>query len=259
MAKRFTDTDKWKKPFIRGLQGAYKLLWFYICDDCDHGGVWQVDIEVAQLRIGEKITESQALKNFAGKIIPFDGGSKWFIPAFIEFQYPSGLNPDNKAHGGIIKNLLKYNLIDNTFKPLTSPLQGAKDKDMDKEQDMVMDMDKEEKPKKQKSEPGKKILFRESEYFDQTKLQIALLGTHYEHANVAYYHEAALTWSDSNQNKKIDWLATIKGFMARDMKENKFIDINYNPAHNGNKQAFTGNGQSLGTSAARIDALNRLR
>jgi len=26
MPKRFTDTEKWKKPFIRGLQGPYKLL-----------------------------------------------------------------------------------------------------------------------------------------------------------------------------------------------------------------------------------------
>ena len=62
MAKRFTDTEKWKKPFIRGLQGAYKLLWLYICDDCDHAGIWQVDIEVAQIRIGEKMIQKRQLK-----------------------------------------------------------------------------------------------------------------------------------------------------------------------------------------------------
>ena len=135
MPKRFTDTDKWKKPFIRGLQGAYKLLWLYICDDCDHAGVWQVDIEVAQLRIGEKISEREALKAFGEKVRVLDGGAKWFIPSFIEFQYPSGLNPANKAHGGIIQILKKYNLIEAPSKPLTSPLQGAKDMDMDKDKD----------------------------------------------------------------------------------------------------------------------------
>lgn len=151
MAKRFTDTDKWKKPFIRGLQGAYKLLWFYICDDCDHAGIWQVDIEVAQLRIGEPIYEQSALIFFGEKIIPIDGGKKWFIPSFIEFQYPSGLNPQNKAHGGTIQILKKYNLIDEEFKPLTSPLQGAKDKEMvmDKDKEMV----KEQKPKKEFTNP----------------------------------------------------------------------------------------------------------
>ena len=86
MAKRFTDTEKWKKPFIRGLQGAYKLLWLYICDDCDHAGIWQVDMEVAAIRIGEKIDLKEAIKSFDEKIIIIDKGNKWFIPSFLEFQ-----------------------------------------------------------------------------------------------------------------------------------------------------------------------------
>lgn len=137
MAKRFTDTEKWKKPFIRTLKAPYKLLWLYICDDCDHSGIWQVDIEVAQIRIGEKIEEQKALIYFAGKVIPIDNGSKWFIPSFIEFQYPSGLSENNKAHTGIIKNLEKYKSQIDNFKPLESPLQG--DKVMVKDMDMVMD------------------------------------------------------------------------------------------------------------------------
>jgi hypothetical protein len=140
MAKRFTDTEKWKKPFIRGLQGAYKLLWLYICDDCDHAGIWQVDIDVAQIRIGEKIDINEAIKIFDEKIIIFDKGNKWFIPSFIEFQYPSGLNPDNRAHNSIIILLEKYKLLDKQNKPLTRPLQGCKDMDMD--MDMVKDKDK---------------------------------------------------------------------------------------------------------------------
>ena len=140
MAKRFTDTEKWKKPFIRGLQGPYKLLWLYICDDCDHAGIWQVDIEVAQIRIGEKISRIEAIKAFGDKIVMFDDGNKWFIPSFIEFQYPSGLNPDNRAHSSIIHLLEKYNLTKSKNKPLVSPSKGRKD--MDKDMVMVMDKDK---------------------------------------------------------------------------------------------------------------------
>lgn len=136
MAKRFTDTEKWKKPFIRSLKAPYKLLWLYICDDCDHSGIWQVDMEVAEIRIGEKLNEQKAIECFAEKIILLDNGSKWFIPSFVEFQYPSGLSENNKAHAGIIKNLDKYKNQIDTFKPLTSPLQG----DMVMDKDMVMDM-----------------------------------------------------------------------------------------------------------------------
>lgn len=140
MAKRFTDTEKWKKPFIRSLKAPYKLLWLYICDDCDHSGIWQVDIEVAEIRIGEKLDYNKAILFFNDKIIPLDNGSKWFIPSFIEFQYPSGLSENNKAHTGIIKNLDRYkNEIEN-HKPLESPLQG--DKVMVKVKDKVMDKDK---------------------------------------------------------------------------------------------------------------------
>jgi hypothetical protein len=143
MAKRFTDTEKWKKPFIRGLQGAYKLLWLYICDDCDHAGIWQVDIEVAAIRIGEKIDLKEAIKSFDEKIIIIDKGNKWFIPSFLEFQYPSGLNSDNRAHNSVIILLEKYNLRISNNKPLISPSEGSMDMDMVK--DMDMDMVKAEK------------------------------------------------------------------------------------------------------------------
>jgi hypothetical protein len=141
MAKRFTCTDKWKKPFLRGLETPYKLLWFYILDDCDHAGIWQVDIEVAEIRTGEKFYVEQALENFGEKVIPFDNGEKWFIPDFIEFQYGE-LNPENRAHKSVLDLLSKYKI-----KGLISTLQGAKDKDMDKDKvkDKVKDKEKDSK------------------------------------------------------------------------------------------------------------------
>lgn len=133
MAKRFTDTEKWKKPFLRGLNAPLKLFWLYLVDDCDHAGIWQVDMVVANLKLGENISEEEALKAFGDKLVVFDEGTKWFIPSFIEFQYPSGLSETNKAHVGIIKTLNKYNLT-TEIKGDLSPLQGAKDKDKDKEE-----------------------------------------------------------------------------------------------------------------------------
>jgi len=129
MAKRFTDSTKWNKPFIRAMKAPYKLLWLYILDECDHAGIWQVDFEVAQVKIGEKLNIDIALQQLSGKIYPFDNGEKWFIPDFIDFQY-GVLNPENRAHNSVIMLLNKYNLSLH-IKPLTSPLQGAMDKDKD--------------------------------------------------------------------------------------------------------------------------------
>jgi hypothetical protein len=145
MAKRFTDTNKYKKPFIRGLQGAYKLFWDYLYHDCDHSGIWIVDIQIAQMYLGSdmKITKEKALLNFNSdevRIIEIDNGKKWFIPSFIIFQYGQ-LSENNRAHTSIITSLKKHNLLntDLSIKPLTSPLQG--DKEMDMEMEQVMDME----------------------------------------------------------------------------------------------------------------------
>ena len=109
MAKRFTDSDKWKKGFIRGLPPKYKLLWLYILDDCNHAGIWDTDFEVASIRIGSKISEKEACKVFAEQIKIFDKGNKWFIPKFIDFQYGT-LNENSRPHQAVIKLLDKYDV-----------------------------------------------------------------------------------------------------------------------------------------------------
>lgn len=144
MAKRFTDTNKYRKPFIRGLEGAYKLLWDYLYHDCDHAGIWIVDFEIAQIYIGADmpINKERALilfNNNEKRIIEIDNGCKWFIPSFIIFQYGE-LSENNRAHNSVIK-ILKTNNLYNDNKGLISSLQGGKDKD--KELDKELDKDKE--------------------------------------------------------------------------------------------------------------------
>jgi len=142
MAKRFTDTDKYKKPFIRSLQGPYKLLWDYLYHDCNHAGIWIVNFEIAQIYLGKdmQVNKEDALKYFNSgmkRIIEFNGGDSWFIPCFIEFQYGE-LNESNRAHKSAIQILKSSNLWD-IFKGLSSPLQGTKYKDKDKDMDKVKD------------------------------------------------------------------------------------------------------------------------
>jgi hypothetical protein len=153
MAKRFTDSNKYKKPFIRGLQGPYKLLWDYLYHDCDHSGIWIVDFEIAQSYVGKDmpINKKKALELFnfdEPRVVEIEGGKKWFLPGFIEFQY-GVLSEKNRAHSSVIVTLKKLNLINpdltlKEFKPLASPLQGGKEKDKDKEKEKDMEQEKEE-------------------------------------------------------------------------------------------------------------------
>ena len=91
MAKRFVDTERWRKKFRKSLPGAYKLLWDYILDDCNHAGIWHVDFDIARIMIGPelKIYRTEAEDLFKDKIIIFDDDEKWFIPSFVDFQYGS--------------------------------------------------------------------------------------------------------------------------------------------------------------------------
>jgi hypothetical protein len=73
------------------------------------------------------------------------------------------------------------------------------------------------------------ILFRDSIYNDIEVFSASFLGTQYEGANFNFYYEKVKNWSDSKNNKKVDWIATAKNWMADDMANNKFIDINFNP------------------------------
>ena len=215
MAKRFTDTDKYKKPFIRGLSGAYKLLWDYLYHDCDNAGIWIKDFEVAQIMIGGdmQVVEDEALTLFSDKIIIIKGGEKWFIPSFVDFQYGE-LNKSNNAHKSVIGKLLKYKLIcDN--KGLISSYLGAmdkdkdKDKDMDKAMDKAMDKDKETTKKTKQFKPPTPEEVKG--YCEENKISI-------DHNLFVNYYEAR-GWMLKGGKMK-NWKACVRTWMGNNYGSN---------------------------------------
>lgn len=134
MAKRFTDTGKWDKAWFRKLSPKMKCVWMFLCDRCDHAGVWEFDEDAFIYFVGEKITSTEILNTFGDKV-EFCSKDKLVIKSFIEFQY-GNLNPANRVHQSVLNRLEKLA----PCKPLISPLNGAKDKEEDK--DMDKDMDK---------------------------------------------------------------------------------------------------------------------
>ena len=109
MAKRFTDTSKWKDTWFQDLPNKYKLFWIYLLDECDAAGLWKPNIRLAQFQVGEPFEESELKRVFAGRIIITED-NYWFIPKFITFQYGE-LSTNSKPHQSIIKMLERSKLI----------------------------------------------------------------------------------------------------------------------------------------------------
>jgi len=110
MAKRFTDTTKWKRPWFRALSPHAKVLWQYLCDECDHAGIFLADFELTTFQVGFKVDEEKLRDLLGDKIVKIDR-DKYFIPSFFEFQYGDAKD-GFKAKQSAIKTLKAWNLLD---------------------------------------------------------------------------------------------------------------------------------------------------
>jgi hypothetical protein len=216
MAKRFTDTEKYRSPFYRGLKGPYKLLWDYLYHECTHAGIWIVDFEIAQIYIGSDmpIEKDEAIKIFNNgkeRVVEFDNGNRWFIPSFIEHQYKGELNPDNRVHASVLLELKKHKLS----KALRRALQGCKDKDKDKEKEQEQDKVKELDRKKQVIKDAIKSQWEKRKKFYIDK---------YPNRDYDLQLDSMVEWVDDNYSKaskKKDWNLFIQRWLERSVKSSK--------------------------------------
>lgn len=132
MAKRFTDTGKWDKAWFRKLSPELKCIWMFLCDRCDHAGVWEIDWDALEFFVGIKTLPANLIEAFDGKLEQF--GDKLVITGFADFQYGS-LNPDNRVHKSVLERLKKVT----PNKGLKRTLKGSKDTDTDKDKDTDTD------------------------------------------------------------------------------------------------------------------------
>lgn len=124
--KRFTATEKWADPWFRKLDIEAKMLWLWLLDNCDCAGIIEPDMELARFQIGASNDLERTLASLGDRVER--RGDKLFVPKFIPYQYGPVLNPENKAHKGVLKRLSEIESIpseSNESKDLHSPFQGA--------------------------------------------------------------------------------------------------------------------------------------
>jgi hypothetical protein len=131
MAKRMTSTGKWDKAWFRKLSPRHKALWQFLCDRCDHAGMWEIDMDSASHFINdvEPITFKD-IEVFGNRVERFRGDKLWIID-FCQFQYEK-LSEKCPAHKPVFKLLKKYSLLDRVLARLSDSLQEI-EKEIEKE------------------------------------------------------------------------------------------------------------------------------
>lgn len=108
MGKRFTDTEKWGKKWFRKLPPIQKLMWYYVCEDCDAAGVFEFDAELIETYLGEA-PEWEPFVAACGERLQLLPCGKYWITTFIEFQYGK-LSPECKPHKVVYASLEKHGI-----------------------------------------------------------------------------------------------------------------------------------------------------
>jgi|ERR1700722_7875360 len=155
MAKRFVATDIWGEDWFLAMPIEYKLFWYYILANCDHGGLFKVNLRSFSGLNEVKVTTIDALKYFNdGKDrIRIINNSVWYIEDFFVFQYGTTFNLNNRLHASIQKLYEKLGIELTTIRGVLDLIDGVKDKDKDKDKDILTD-----KKNKHESENGKPIV-----------------------------------------------------------------------------------------------------
>ena len=128
MPKRFTDTQKWQDEWFMELPAKYKLFYLYLLDNCDHAGIWKVNLRLANFHIGSELNLDEIKELFGDRILEFKDGY-FYIQKFILFQY-GGIK--NDSVGKSISKILESNNLLGAKEGLPSPCVGTKVKVKDK-------------------------------------------------------------------------------------------------------------------------------
>ena len=157
MARRFTDTEKWSDPWFSDLDNESRLLWLYLCDKCSYVGIWKVNFREMRFFCNSEKSDDQIKQIFNDRIIELKS-DKWFIPKFLSFQYPKGLQSNKPAIIGIRNEIIRLGIETIVSESLGNDYLIIKDK----EQEKVKDKGKEQE--QEKPDPDDQLKKRETKF-----------------------------------------------------------------------------------------------
>jgi hypothetical protein len=132
MAKRLTDTGKWKDDWYLSLSNDYKIIWQWLLDNCDHAGVCKRSLKLMNLMCSTDVSEEEMIQKMEGRVLVVD--NVWFIPKFLKFQYPT-LQSQKPVIVSVVNELVKRNLEKLIPESFGNDYLIIKDKSKDKDKD----------------------------------------------------------------------------------------------------------------------------
>lgn len=217
MAKRFIDTGFLDQKWIRKLTPEQKIFLIYLMLKCDNAGIIELDIEDAEFWIGKKISNftEHLPKDY---LIPLQDSDKYFMPKFIEWQYPNF--PNSKVHqqAQAIKILEKHGLInpDLSFNLPKVYLNIGEDLGNIYPHGNVND-----NGNVKKGGTGGKTLMKNSGVKIEDIRKAFQESPDLKNADAYFYFNTALDWSSSKGEMRTDWIATVRNFARSDKKDGK--------------------------------------
>jgi hypothetical protein len=229
--KRFTETDKWRDTWFRSLSMEAKIVFWYLCDNCDAAGVWEPDYELVNFTFKRDIEWSAVLNELASRIHVLPNG-RWHLTKFIGFQYGK-LSEECAPHRNVLRLLQKHGIdlheaeerVNGTVvKPFPKGTSTLKDKEKEKEKDSEGDPKGKPLPEdpftgpSDPPEPAKPARVFVPPTPDEVSAYSAKIG----------YPMEGQAWCDSyaqkgwtvGRNKMKDWHAAVRNWKANGWKPN---------------------------------------
>jgi len=123
---RFSETEKWRDPWFRGLKPAHKLLFLFVVDNCNNAGFWEEDQDYACYATGISREDYVGAREGLTRGLLGAGGWLW-VRRFLKHQKNANLNPENNAHiqiiGLISEQVIRFSGIPE-FDQFLAPLEG---------------------------------------------------------------------------------------------------------------------------------------
>jgi hypothetical protein len=110
MSKRFIDTGLFDDDWFMDLSKDAKLLWVYLITKCDHAGTIKLNEKLCKVQTDVKDLDG-VIKQLGNRLVTVSE-HLYFIPKFIEFQYPKFPNSKVRQQNSAIEILVKYGLFD---------------------------------------------------------------------------------------------------------------------------------------------------
>lgn len=140
MSKRFIDSGLFDDPWFMDLSNRAKLFWILLITKCNHAGIIKANDKLFKFYLSVNSLDT-VYKELSNRLIEIND-HYIFIPKYIQFQYPKGLQDNVKAQLSAKMILREYSLWDEEKQTVREQLGNSYLTVQDKNKNMNMNKSK---------------------------------------------------------------------------------------------------------------------